>query len=301
MLVVSLLVAAVSSAVVGDDYRLQPEDFIRVQVYNEQQVSADIPVGKDGFISAPFVGRIKVEGKTTDEVEAELALLYKKRLFIRDPRVSVTVVRFRALRASVSGFVNRPGVYEYRPGDTLLTLLSLGGGQVADRSDLRKVTLRHRTSPELIPIDLYAMLIKGDTSQNYELQDGDELNVPEETINRILVQGTLQRPGTYPYKEPMFLSDAISLAGGDIPYKSWLSRTMVVRQMPGMPGQFIRIACDYVKFVRGGDSTQNIQLQPGDLIYVPTTKTPDYQQIGTILNSLFFAQNVFGIPFFKRN
>lgn len=291
--------AFAQQATSNDTYLLSPEDIVRIQIYQEQQVNADIPIGKDGYLSAPFVGRIKAEGKTTDQLEVELAELYKKKLYLRNPRVSVTIVRFRELHAAISGFVNRPGVYTYRSGDTLLTLLSMGGGQVADRSDLRKVTLRHKNSPELIPVDLYSMLIKGDTSQNYDLQDGDEVNVPEETTNRILVLGMIQRPGTYPYKEPMYLNDAISLAGGEVQYRSFMSKTMIVRPMPGMPGQYMRIAANYVKFIHDGDNAQNVLLQPGDMIYVPTTKTPDYNQIGTVLNSLYFIRNVFGFNFPK--
>lgn len=296
----SLCLCVFALAGTDESYKLQPEDVLRIQVYQEQQVNADIPVGKDGYISAPFVGRIKAEGKTTDELEAELQVLYKKRLYIRSPRVSITIVRFRALRASVNGFINRPGVYEFRPGDTVLSLLSLGGGQVPDRSDLKRVTLRRKNSSELIPIDLNAMLIKGDTSQNYDLQDGDELSVPEDSVNRIVVQGYLQRPGTYPYKEPMYLSDAVALAGGEIPYKSFMSRTIIVRPVPGMTGQYLRISANYVRFVKDGDNAQNVQLMPGDMVYVPSTKTPDYNQIGTIVNALFIFNRLFNVPILRQ-
>lgn len=287
-------------AITDEVYKLQPEDLVRVLVYNEQQASADVPVGKDGYISAPFVGLIKVAGKTTAQVEAELVDLYKAKLRIRDPRVSVTILKYRTLKATVGGFVGRPGQFEIRPGDTLVTLLNQGGGPVPDRADLRRATFRRANSSELIPVDLYAMLIKGDTSQNYRLLDGDELNVPEETNLRISVQGAVAQPGTYGYKEPMTLSDAISLAHGEIPQKSMFSRVLIIREQQGQPGQFLRIQANYVKFIKEGDNSQNVPLMPGDLIVVPQTKTPDLQQITQIISTFFYGQQflkngVFGI------
>jgi len=296
------LLSAIGLSLLAQDatYRLQVEDVIRIQVYDEPQIDAILPVGRDGNISAPFIGIIRAAGKTTSELEAELTVEYQRKLKLRDPKVAVTIQRFRTIRASVGGFVKRPGVFEVRPGDTLVTLLNMGGGPIEDRADLRRATFRRANSQELIPVDLYAMLILGDTSQNYVLEDGDELTVPEETKNRILVLGAVMAPGAYPYKEPMTLIDAISLARGEVRFRSMFSKIMVVRELPGRKGQYLRIHADLVKFVRNGDSKQNVTLLPGDLVYVPETKTPDFNQIASIASTLFyfdrfFRDNAFGL------
>ena len=78
-------------------YKLKPEDVIRIQVFNQQQIGADIPVGIDGYVGAPFVGNLKVEGKTISEVEAELYKLYVSKLKLRDPIVSVSIISYRKL------------------------------------------------------------------------------------------------------------------------------------------------------------------------------------------------------------
>jgi protein involved in polysaccharide export with SLBB domain len=287
-----------------DTYRLQPDDVIRIQIYNEAQVNADIPIGRDGNVSAPFVGTIRAEGKTTSELEAELAQEYTRKLRLREPRVSVTIIRFRPIRASVGGFVNRPGTFEMRPGDTLLTLLNQGGGPVPDRSDLRRATYRRANSRELIPIDLYAMLIMGDMSQNYAISDGDELTVPEEVLNRVLVMGAVMQPGAYPFKESMRVADAISLARGEVRYRSKLSEVMIVRRLKGQPDQNMYIRSNFVRFIRNQDSTQNVLLEPGDFVYVPETRTPDFNQIAALANTAFildrFGGGFFGLRIFGR-
>lgn len=279
-------------------YRLQPEDVLKIQVYNDTQINVDLPVGRDGNISAPFVGIIRAQGKTTSELEADLKALYIQKLKLRDPIVSVIVLAYARVKASIVGLVNRPGVYDMRPGDTILTLLSYAGGTILEgsassRANLRRVTLRRKASNELIPIDLQAMLKRGDMSQNYKVEDGDELIVPEDTRNRVLVLGAVAQPGAFPYTEPMTVMDAIGLARGQIRYVSKFSEILVIREKAGMPGNYIRIRSDIVKFVKQGDAAQNFALEPGDVVYVPETKTPDWDRIANVVNSLFFLDRFF--------
>jgi len=276
-------------------YRLRVDDVIRIQVFNQQQIQAEVPIGQDGLVSAPFVGMVLAEGKTSSELEFALVELYKSKLRLREPIVSVSIIRYRPIRASIGGAVGRPNIYELRPGDRLLALLNQGGGAITELADLRRAYLQRDDSRELIPIDLYSMLVRGDTSQNYEIRDGDALIVPPETQNHINIQGKVVSPGQYPYREPMTLADAISLARGDVPYRSRLSKIVIARQRFGQPGQYTRINVDFVRFVRNGDQSQNVVLQPGDFIYVPETNTPDFNQISQFANIVYIFNNVGGL------
>lgn len=287
-----IFLATLAAVVFGQDstYRLQPEDVIRIQIYNEQQVTAVVPVGKDGNISAPFVGIMRAEGKTTSELEADLVQEYIRKLRLRDPRVSVTIERFRPVYASIGGAVNRPGRYEIRPTDTILGLINQGGGPLFSNgnvaADLKKATLQRGNTRELIPIDLDALLNRGDRSQDYVLQDGDILSIPEDKNNRINLIGAIQRPSSYPYTDGMNLADAIALAGDSVPYRSKMSDTLVIRKRPGMPGQYLRIKCNFVNYLTKGDASQNITLKAGDIIFIPETKTPSTARIGEIASAL---------------
>ncbi len=284
-------------------YRLQPLDVIHIQVYNEQQINAILPIGRDGNISAPFVGMVKAEGMTTGELEAYLAQEYIKKLKLRDPKVAVWVEQYRQIRASVTGFVVQPGVYpDFRPGDTIITLLSRAGGGAPDRADLRRCTLRRAKSRELIPVDLFAVLVKGDTSQIYPLEDGDELYVPEFSKPFVMVLGAVNQPGPVQYRDQMTIADALTNARGGIPVRTKFSEIYVIRRTPAGADRRIRI--DFVKYVKKGDGTQNITLQPGDFVYVSETKTPNFNELGATLNSAFFLDRLvrdgfFGIRIFR--
>lgn len=271
----------------GEVYKIKPEDVLRIQVFNHQEILADVPVGEDGRVSAPFIGLIQAEGRTTNDLETELTVKYREKLRLRDPIVSVAIVKFRDVHATVGGSVQRPSTYTIRQGDTVMALLNMGGGAIPDVADLRRAFLQRANSRELIPIDLYAMTVRGDTSQNYVLEDGDILTVPEETNNRINIQGKVQTPGQYPYREDMTLADAIALAHGEVPDRARMSKIVIARQKVGLPGQYVRINADFVRFVSKGDSTQNVVLQPGDFIYVPETNTPDFNYISALANAAY--------------
>lgn len=285
-----------AQATTGDVYRLGPDDVIRIQVFQENELAAVVRVGRDGNIVAPFAGTIRAEGKTTAELEEDLRRAYISRLGIRDPVVSVTIEVFRSIRASVSGLVNRPGTYEVRFNDSVFTLLSYGGGQVLDgRADLRRATLRRSGSREQIPIDLYSMLVQGDLSQDFPIQDGDILNIPEEERNRVVIFGEIAQPGVYPYREPMRLSDLIGL-GRDRTGRSKFSDIVIIRENRGSPGDYVRIRTDYVRFLTRGDSSQNVELQPGDIVFVPDNGNLNFALINSIANLLFVLDRT-GIRF----
>lgn len=271
----------------SETYRLRSEDVIFIQIFRVPEVEAVLPIGPDGNISAPFVGTVKAAGKTTKELEYDLKLLYVDRLKLRDPIVSVTIRQFRAIRATIGGFVSRPGMYEVRPGDRLLDLLNQGGGTSTDgRADLRRAFLLRKGSQERIPIDLNSMLLRGDNSQNFEIEDGDALIVPEERDNRIIVAGRVRQSGSQAFRESMTVYEAVQQAG-QVERRSRLSRVQVIRRVPGRPGDYVSIECNLVAFENKNDAKQNIVLKPGDLIYVPDSGNIEFDIITSVAN-LFF-------------
>jgi polysaccharide biosynthesis/export protein len=279
------------------------EDVLRIQVFNQQQIGADIPVGVDGYIGAPFVGNLKVEGKTVSEVESMLYTLYVSKLKLRDPIISVSIISYRRLKANVTGMLQKSTEFFFRPGDTVMTLYSASGGEIPDQTDLRKATLRRQGSKELVPIDLYAMTVLGDNSQNFELQDGDILDVPREQKNRIVVMGAIKAPGLYPYRESYRLQDAIAIAGGEIRYLSKLSKCIIRRELPGRPGEYLLINADFVKYIKGNDFAQNVKLMPGDMVYISETNNPDPNQLQSFANAGFLLNtftSFFGIRLLPR-
>ena len=174
----------------------------------------------------------------------------------------------------------------------MLSLIAQAQGPIYNRTDLRKATLVRKGSMEQIPLDLYAMLVRGDLSQNYEVQDGDVINIPETRTNRISVIGWVQRPSQFDWFEGMTLADALSQAGGEIPYRSRLSAIQIQRVMPEREYAYTRFTVDFTKFTANNDFSQNVALEPGDVIFVPSSKNPDWGQISQIANVAFTIQSL---------
>ncbi|MEQ1932551.1 MAG: polysaccharide biosynthesis/export family protein [Fimbriimonadaceae bacterium] len=279
-------------------YRLKPHDVISISVYNESQINRIVQeITPDGRISAPYGKIIEVAGKTTDEIQAELVEIYKTVLHLKDPKVAVLIERYSPVRASVSGQVFNPGTFDdFRPSDDLFMLLSRGGGvNLNQKANLKRAMLTRRSSGEVIPIDLDALLHKGDTSQNYKLEDGDSLFVPQIEEPFVKIQGAVQRPGVYEYPAvgKYRLSDIISVAGGGIRTLTKFSDVLIIRRSPLNPTAPLFMKANYVRLIRNHDYTQDIELKPGDLVYVSETKTPDPAQLGQILNTVFFIDRFF--------
>jgi polysaccharide export outer membrane protein len=279
-------------------YRIKVGDVLRIMVYNEAMINSLQTVYPDGRISPPFLPSLEVQGKTTDEIAAELRKGYAEVLHLKDPKVAVSIELYRPIRASISGAVLQSGTYDqFRPGEELVHLISRGGGTIPDRADLRRATLTRAGSKEVIPINLYDLLIVGDKSQNYVLEDGDSLYVPFREFETINVQGAIAAPGSYPYKEGMTIIDAISMARGWIPIRSKMSEVIIMRKKPGAKRELVYYKVNYVKLLQR-DMTQNMELMPGDSIYVSETKTPDINQITSIFSAIYYVDRLLRDGFF---
>src|SRR5262245_45931612 len=111
----------------GTDYRLGPEDVIQVFVYKEPDLSVDsIVIRPDGKVSLPLIGELPANGKTSMQLQGEIA--GKLSEFFSDPRVNVIVKEINSAKVSVLGEVNNPGVYKIGNRATLLEAVALAGG-----------------------------------------------------------------------------------------------------------------------------------------------------------------------------
>ena len=302
LLMLSAYASVFAQVASTEPYRLRPEDVIAIRVFGEEEMSVDAPINLDGTISVPLLGFVNAAGKTASELERHIYTELKTREFFVDPKVSVNIIKFRELRASVQGAANRPGEFIFKPGDRVMSLLSQAQGTAFNRADLRHSVLIRKGSMEQIPLDLHSMTIRADLSQNYELRDGDIIVIPETRANRVSVMGVVQRPGQFDWFEGMTLADAISQAGGDIPYRSRMSQIQVQRMIPGREYEYQRFKVDFTKFTSKNDFSQNVALQPGDVVVVPPTNGMDINQLAQYANVAFTVGNLLrgNLGFFPR-
>lgn len=279
-------------------YRIQVEDELSIAVFDEGQIQARVVVTPDGNITPPFAKTIRALGKTTSELEAELADMYKTYLHLRDPKVSVTIFKVRRILASVGGAVERSGQYEMRPGMTVRDLITIGGAK-DEFGDLRKATFKRKNWQESIPLDLYSMIVYSNLSQNYLIEDGDSINIPPKKGTFIKVTGEVQNPTNVQYDEDMNLITALNIARGLIPRTGKKSNILVVRPKPGNPDSYLLIKCDMVAYEKKHDFAQNIKLYPGDTVVVMNNGNASLEIFSSFANAIFVLER-FGINLFGR-
>jgi len=182
-------------------YRIAPYDVLQVLVWDHPELTA--PTGQfrspeengnqvhaDGTVFYPYVGTVQVAGKTVEEVRQ----LLTERIAhsITKPQIDVRVAAFRGKKVQVTGEVVAPSTIPVTDVPMRVQdALALAKGFTSE-SDFSRVTLSR--GGKVYELDLQALYEQGDTSQNWLLQDGDVVNVPDRSRNKVFVIGEVRAP-----------------------------------------------------------------------------------------------------------
>lgn len=197
---------------VSDDYVIGPGDEIHIQLYGKTSLSADVVVDREGAVPFPELGPIAVAGLTFREMKDRIAREVANRMI--GVEASVSMGRLRSIRIFVLGEVYRPGSYTVSGLATLTNALLASGG-VEKIGSLRSVQLK-RDGRVVREMDLYDLLLEGDTSDDERLAPGDVIFVPP--VGSLAgIAGEVLRPAIYEMKGEMTARDLINLAGGLTP------------------------------------------------------------------------------------
>jgi polysaccharide export outer membrane protein len=170
-----------SSGGVRDSYVISPLDYLRValSVADDVQFATELRVTQSGTITVPHLGTVEVAGLSVDAARQLLYEPYNRDYYV-DPHIDITILEYAQRSVTVVGKVNRQGVIPFpsEKGLTLMEAIAAAGGWSNDRlANKDKVTIT-RTSKSgeksVITIDAREL-----TGNDYPLQDGDLINVPE--------------------------------------------------------------------------------------------------------------------------
>lgn len=257
-----IAVASVGGAAIAQDdhdYTLGPRDTLRIDVFNQPDLSGRYTVGTDGALSFPLIGRIAASGTTLRNFEQALTDSLAAG-YLRNPRVSVTVEDYQSQRVFIVGEVRQPGAYPLAGELRLLELLALAGSVTASAAE-QVVVVRAGTEGPVLPEDGAGVetvrvelgaLQNGDLSENLALRHGDTVFVPEADV--VYVFGEVHNPGRYPIRADTIVLQALSLAGGSTEFAA-LNRIRILRMVDGKQVE-IKVGLDQ-------------KVQPDDIIRVP--------------------------------
>jgi polysaccharide export outer membrane protein len=191
------------------DYKLGPGDVVGVQLYGQESRTYSLPVGRDGTISFPELGPITVGGLAYGAAQSMLE--QDVRQHIIGTRARVTLSELRSLRVLVLGDAQKPGSYVISSLSTVTNALFSSGG-VKPIGSLRNIEVK-REGKLIRHLDLYDVLLKGDTSNDVRLQTGDVVFVPP-VGTTVGIDGEVRRPAIYEFTRERTLGELVAIAGG---------------------------------------------------------------------------------------
>src|SRR5579863_4733907 len=148
---------------VSPDYRIGPGDTLKVSVFQNDELTATLPVRPDGKISTPLVEDMVAVGKTPSQLARDIEKSLSE--YIKAPKVSVVVTIALSVYSQVKviGQVKTPQSLPYRDGMTVLdAVLAVGGlSQFAAGNRAHLVRTENGKQTE-IKVKLDALLNGGD-------------------------------------------------------------------------------------------------------------------------------------------
>jgi polysaccharide export outer membrane protein len=240
------------------DYTLDTGDVIAVVVLRHEQFSGEYTVPPDGNVVFPGVGSLQVRGQTLQGLADTLRERLGQRL--RNPEVFVSLKQARPQLVFVEGQLNRPGAHPIQPGWRVADAIAAAEGlKILPERTVATLIRGEQT----MPVDLPAILHRGDQRTNYPLQPGDLLSVQQKPAIRVAILGEVKRPGNYDLDADSRVIQAIAQAEGVTEFAA-LKRAFIDRQGEIIPFDLYRAS------VQGDTSVRNNPpLQDGDVIVVP--------------------------------
>lgn len=194
----------------------------------------------------------------------------------------VTVESVELIPIYVMGQVARPGLYNLRKDSAgVLEAITVAGG-TTESAALSKITITHLAG-DSETMSIVPAVMGGKQQGSLKLRPGDLVVVPESTA-RFAVLGWVNSPNSFPMKEgqTVTLSDALGLAKGIDNKRGGLRKVAIIRQVDGKEQLLV---FDIAKFSTKGDASQNPEIKPGDIVWVPETNATDWDRAWSRLGS----------------
>jgi len=211
-------------------YLLGPGDELYVDIFGISEMYYSNRISPDGNLTLSNIGPIHVAGLSMEEARKiivdKLASVYSG-IKGTNPStfVQVGLSNARTIVVHIVGEVSVPGTFSISGFSNVFNALYAAGGP-SEKGTFRQVEL-YRNSQLVSQIDLYDLVVNGQTASNVRLESEDVILV-RPYLNRVLAKGELKRPGFYEMKEHETLADLLVFSGG-FSHEAYTSKVSLTR------------------------------------------------------------------------
>lgn len=166
------------------DYVLQPQDVLRVTVFQEEEINKQglVSISQEHTVTLPLLQTVSLKGLTVRQAEDKIRALYDKDYLV-NPQVNVFVEKYVERSVNVVGAVNKAGriPFPQERGLTIVQALAMADGH-SRLANLKQVRLTRRqnddSTTETIDVDA---IMKGNR-EDVLLMPDDTVVVPERIL-----------------------------------------------------------------------------------------------------------------------
>ncbi len=201
--------APVSDIPIPAEYKVGPGDSLSIQLYGKETVSYNLAINRQGNIDIPQLGPVNVAGQSFSEVKNLITSIIQERKI--GVKSNISMGELRSIRVFVLGEAYRAASYTLSSLATVTQAIYAAGG-INEIGSLRNIQVKRR-GKVVATLDLYQLLLAGDTSGDISLMAGDVVFIP--TVGKTVgIKGEVSRPAIYELKNEQTIGEVISLAGG---------------------------------------------------------------------------------------
>ncbi|HQP92110.1 MAG TPA: polysaccharide biosynthesis/export family protein, partial [Candidatus Omnitrophota bacterium] len=283
-------------------YKLDVDDVLDIAVWRHPELSTEVIVRPDGKISFPLVGELRAKGLTAQQLVAlitkKLIDFGKKRaLKPKKEKEEYLISSGDVLDISVWKVADLSRDVIVRP-DGMISFPLIGNVETAGRTltqldDELTEKLKAYVKDPQVSVMIREFGSKTEVLEDVFLNERPEVSVVIKKIGgkKIIVMGDVKTPGVLKFTAPITIAEAISLAGD---FTRYAVRNNVVVIRGDIRNKPEIIFADLIKLYKEGDLSQNIILQPQDIIFVPRTFVGNVSDfiylIAPILDTVYRSQ-----------
>lgn len=263
------------NALVPDTYRVGAGDSINVNFFGKEAQSEEVTIDREGRLNITKLKPVTVAGMEYRDVVNLIKNKVKKEMIGTD--VFVSMGKTRTIRIMVLGESFQPGAYTIPSLSSITHALFVSGG-ITEIGSLRNIQLK-RAGKTIETLDLYDLLISGDSSDDVILKPGDVVFIPA-VGDQVTIKGDVRRPAIYELKGGESNSELLKMAGG-LNASAYPQNTVVERYTGNSDKTVLQL-----NFTKGNQYTP----QNGDVINVPSS-SEQLDKVVTLIGAVTYPGN----------